>query len=205
MDIETIKEWFTLEQVMEGISRYRALGPLLGIGLLILEAFLPFLPMVLIVMANASAFGLWIGFFLSWLGACTGAFLVFMAIRKYGQSRFLGFIKKHRHVKKLMDWLDRHGFAPLFLLLCFPFTPSAVVNIVAGLSAIKWFQYLLAVFAGKMVTIFIISFIGHDIMSLAKQPLRTGGMLIVIVVLWYAGKKVETWLNRKTKLEQKQN
>ncbi|GER65771.1 putative membrane protein YhjE [Weizmannia acidilactici] len=205
MNLELLKDWLTMENFMQLMTQYRSFGPILGTGLLVLEAFLPFLPMVLIVMANANAFGLWLGFLLSWFGACTGAFLVFLSVRKYGQSRFLAFLKTHRHVKKLMDWLDRHGFAPLFVLLCFPFTPSAVVNIVAGLSAIRWFQYLLAVFAGKMITIFIISFIGHDIASLLKQPLRTGIVLLAIAVLWFVGKRVEARLSRKIKMEQNQS
>ena len=49
-----------------------------------------------------------------------------------------------------------------FYFYVFHFTPSAVVNIVAGLSKINIFQYILAVVAGKMVMIFIVSFVGYD-------------------------------------------
>lgn len=138
MDIESLKAWFTLEHIMSLIQEYRALGPIPGILLIVIESFLPFLPLFLFVMANASAFGLWLGFLYSWLGACIGALLVFSLIRRYGQKRLLSFLPKHPQVRKLMDWVDRHGFGPLFLLLCFPFTPSAVVNIVAGLSKIRF-------------------------------------------------------------------
>ena len=82
-------------------------------------------------------------------------------------------MKKHPQVQKLMHWVERHGFGPLFILLCFPFTPSAVVNIVAGLSKVSTDQYMLAVMTGKMVMIFTISFVGHDIHSLLTQPIRT--------------------------------
>ena len=70
-----------------------------------------------------------------------------------------------------MDWVERHGFGPLFILLCFPFTPSAVVNIVAGLSKINIYQYMLAVTIGKIVMIFTISFVGYDIQSLLHSHL----------------------------------
>lgn len=98
-------------------------------------------------------------------------------------------MKKHSHVKKLMNWVERHGFGPLFLMLCFPFTPSAIVNIVAGLSRVSIAQYLLAVLTSKMVMIFTISFIGYDISSLIHQPIRTAVVIVVIFILWYAGKK----------------
>ncbi|SFB96296.1 SNARE associated Golgi protein [Bacillus sp. OV322] len=163
MDFDMIQEWFTLDYILELMQKYKSFGPIPGILLPMLEAFLPFLPLFVFVFANASAFGLWFGFLFSWIGAITGALLVFWIFRKYGQRKALKFLHKHKQVQKLMNWVDRHGFGPLFLLLCFPFTPSAVVNIVAGLSRVKPVQYILAVLGGKMVMIFTISFVGYDL------------------------------------------
>jgi len=196
MDFEAIKAWFTLENIMDLIQEYRSFGPIPGVVLPMLEAFLPFLPLVLFVMANASAFGLWLGFLYSWLGSCLGALLLFLLIRKYGQKRVFSFLSKHPKVRKLMDWVERHGFGPLFLLLCFPFTPSVVVNIVAALSKISMYQYMLAVAIGKMVMIFTMSFVGYDLHSLITQPYRTAVVFLVIFILWYVGKRIEVRLNK---------
>jgi uncharacterized membrane protein YdjX (TVP38/TMEM64 family) len=196
MDFEAIKAWFTLENIMDLIQEYRSFGPIPGVVLPMIEAFLPFLPLVLFVMANASAFGLWLGFLYSWLGSCLGALLLFLLIRKYGQKRVFSFLSKHPKVRKLMDWVDRHGFGPLFLLLCFPFTPSVVVNIVAALSKISMYQYMLAVAIGKMVMIFTMSFVGYDLHSLITQPYRTAVVFLVIFILWYVGKRIEVRLNK---------
>lgn len=196
MDFEAFKAWFTLENIMDLIQEYRSFGPLPGIMLPMIEAFLPFLPLVLFVMANASAFGLWLGFLYSWLGSCIGALILFLLIRKYGQKRVFSFLSKHPKVRKLMDWVDRHGFGPLFLLLCFPFTPSVIVNIVAALSKISIYQYMLAVAIGKMVMIFTLSFVGYDLHSLITQPYRTAVVFLVIFILWYVGKRIEVRLNK---------
>lgn len=196
MDFEAFKAWFTLENIMDLIQEYRSFGPLPGIMLPMIEAFLPFLPLVLFVMANASAFGLWLGFLYSWLGSCIGALILFLLIRKYGQKRVFSFLSKHPKVRKLMDWVDRHGFGPLFLLLCFPFTPSVIVNIVAALSKISIYQYMLAVAIGKMVMIFTMSFVGYDLHSLITQPYRTAVVFLVIFILWYVGKRIEVRLNK---------
>jgi uncharacterized membrane protein YdjX (TVP38/TMEM64 family) len=155
------------------------------------------LPLVLFVMANASAFGLWLGFLYSWLGSCLGALLLFLLVRRYGQKRIFSFLSKHPKVRKLMDWVDRHGFGPLFLLLCFPFTPSVVVNVVAAFSKISIYQYMLAVAIGKMVMIFTMSFVGYDLHSLITQPYRTAIVFIVIFILWYVGKRIEVRLNKR--------
>ncbi|WP_045519824.1 TVP38/TMEM64 family protein [Neobacillus niacini] len=196
MDFEALKAWFTIENIMDLIQEYRSFGPLPGIVLPLIEAFLPFLPLFLFVMANASAFGLWLGFLYSWLGSCLGALLLFFLIRRYGQKKVFSFLSKHPKVRKLMDWVDRHGFGPLFLLLCFPFTPSVVVNVVAALSKISIYQYMLAVAIGKMVMIFTISFVGYDLQSLITRPYRTGIVFLVIFILWYVGKRIEVRLNK---------
>lgn len=201
MDFDLLKEWFTLDNIMKVIEEYRSFGPLPGILLPLIEAFLPFLPLVIFVMANANAFGLWFGFLFSWIGASAGAYLVFLLVRRFGQRKFLRFLKRNSKVQKLMAWVERHGFGPLFLLLCFPFTPSAVVNIVAGLSKISMFQYMLAVLTGKMVMIFTMSFVGYDIRSLITQPLRTALVGVVIVVLWLVGKQIEKRFNHNIEIE----
>ncbi|QED47169.1 TVP38/TMEM64 family protein [Cytobacillus dafuensis] len=203
MDFEVLKDWLTLDHIMELIEKYRSFGPLPGILLPFLEAFLPFLPLFLFVMANANAFGLWLGFLLSWIGAILGALLVFFIVRKFGQKRMLRVLKKHQKVQKLMAWVEKHGFGPLFILLCFPFTPSAVVNIVAGLSKISIAQYMLAVLTGKMVMIFTISFVGYDIKSLITQPTRSAIVGIIIFILWYVGKRIEIKMNIKMERERK--
>lgn len=201
MDFESIIQWITIDNIMELIEDYRSFGILPGILLPMLEAFLPFLPLFLFVMANANAFGLWLGFLISWIGACLGAGLVFTLVRKFAKGKIANILNKNTQVQKLMNWVERHGFGPLFLLLCFPFTPSAVVNIVAGLSKINYYQYLLAVITGKMVMIFTISFVGHDLHSLFTQPLRTASVALLVFVLWIVGKQIEARLNRKMEKE----
>src|SRR5690606_1463134 len=148
MDFYSIKEWFTLENVIDLIDKYRSFGLLPGILLPLLEAFLPFLPLFLFVMANANAFGLGWGFLLSGLGASLGSLLVCLLIRIYEDTRVLLFLQRNKNVQNLTAWFERRGFGLLFFLLCFHLTPSAIVNIVAGLSKINVYHYILAVFGG---------------------------------------------------------
>ena len=190
-------DWLNADNILELSRDYRSLGPLIGFFLPFLEAFLPFLPLFAFVFANASAYGLWIGFLLSWAGTTIGSYTVFLVVRKYGRARILRFLMKYERVQKLIHWVETHGFGPLFLLLCFPFTPSALVNLVAGLSNMKKKSYLLTLLAGKFVMIFTISFIGYDIKELITKPLRTAIVLVVIVLLWFIGKQIERRLNMR--------
>ncbi|MCM3636926.1 TVP38/TMEM64 family protein [Sporosarcina luteola] len=194
-------EWLDVDKIIELSGHYKALGPFFGLLLPFIESFLPFLPLFVFVFANAGAYGLWFGFILSWAGTVAGSYVVFLIIRKYGRSRFLRFLTRHKRVQQLIGWVERNGFAPLFLLICFPFTPSALVNLVAGLSNMKKKSYLIILMAGKFVMIFTISFIGYDLKALLTQPLRTGIVIGIIVLLWLVGKWLEKRLDRKVEEE----
>lgn len=189
--------FFSMENVSELFESYRAIGPLIGFLLPFIEAFLPFLPLFVFVIANAGAYGFLFGFLLSWGGSVAGGYAVFLIIRKYGRAKFMNFMTKHERVQKLIHWVERNGFGPLFLLLCFPFTPSALVNLVAGLSNISRHYYLLTVMAGKFVMVFMITFVGYDINALFTQPLRTAIVVVVIILLYIIGKVIEKRLNQK--------
>lgn len=192
-----MSEWLEVDKIIELSKQYRSLGPLFGMFLPFIEAFLPFLPLFVFVFANASAFGLWYGFLLSWVGTTAGSYMVFLLIRKYGRNRYLNFLTKNQRVQKLIKWVDRNGFAPLFLFICFPFTPSSLVNLVAGLTDLKKRHFFFTLLAGNFVMIFTVSFIGYDLKALLTQPIRTGIVIGVVFLLWLVGKRIERHYNRK--------
>ncbi|GLO65623.1 MULTISPECIES: TVP38/TMEM64 family protein [Oceanobacillus] len=186
------------EFISQLLNQYEGLGPLPGILLPFLEAFLPFLPLIVFVLGNAAAYGLFQGFLYSWIGATVGAVVVFLLIRKLSNTRLLQKIRKNNQVKKITQWVDRHGFGPLFILLCFPFSPSSIINVVAGLSKINIYQFILAVCLGKTVMIFSISYVGSSIMEFAQNPVRTIIVGIGIVIFWMFGKYLEKRLQKKS-------
>lgn len=198
MDFETIRELFTEESIKNFLEQYRALGPLPGILLLYLESFFPFLPLVIFVAGNALAYGLLLGFFYSWIGVTLGSITVFLIIRKFARHRFIKFLMKYDKLQTTMHWFERRGFGAVFLLYCFPFTPSALINVVAGFSQMNPISFILAVSMGKMVMIFMISYIGHDFFGLLKRPLELVFVCVLIFFLWLGGKYLETKLKEKS-------
>ncbi|WP_077325013.1 TVP38/TMEM64 family protein [Virgibacillus siamensis] len=200
----SIANWRTLleqdkldEYIMQLLQQYESFGPLPGIILPFLEAFLPFLPLVVFVFANAAAYGLLEGFLLSWAGTSSGAILVFLIVRRLGDKKLFMWIRKNKQVRKVTAWVDRHGFGPLFLLMCFPFSPSSVINVVSGLSNISKQQFILAVLLGKSVMVFSISYVGSSIWEFAQKPVKTIIVGACIVLFWLIGKFIEKRLQHK--------
>ena len=52
-------------------------------------------------------------------------------------------VKAKKGVKKLTHFIDKQGLVPIFILMCFPFTPNTVVNFVASFSHIKMKNYFI--------------------------------------------------------------
>lgn len=192
-----MSEWFTVENLEALSEQYRTLGPIIGILLPFIESLLPFLPLVVIVVANASSYGLWIGFLLSWIGTVCGSYFVFLVVRQFGRHPKFKKIIQRKRIQKLIRWVDMKGLTPLLIFLCFPFTPSVLVNIVAGLSNIKKKYYLFVLMAGKFVMILSISVLGYDLRAFFTQPIKLIVSIVGLLVLWFISKAVERRLNKK--------
>ncbi|WP_164669545.1 TVP38/TMEM64 family protein [Virgibacillus doumboii] len=190
------------DYIMQLLNQYESLGPLPGILLPFIEAFLPFLPLVVFVLANGAAYGLLEGFLLSWAGASAGAVVVFLVVRRLGDKKVFKAVRKNKQVRKVTAWVDRHGFGPLFLLMCFPFSPSSIINLVSALSKISIQQFILAVILGKSVMIFSIAYVGSSIMSFAKEPVKTIVVGVCVVLFWLVGKYFERRIQRKALIKE---
>ncbi|MFD1017789.1 TVP38/TMEM64 family protein [Thalassobacillus hwangdonensis] len=191
------------EYIITQIERFERFGPLPGILLPMLEAFLPILPLVAFVVANTVAYGLLKGFIYSWIGASLGAIIVFLIIRRLGDKRFFRWMRNQKQVKRVTGWVEEHGFGPLFLLMCFPFSPSAIINVVAGLSGVSRQQFMLAVLLGKSLMIFTIAYVGESIASFAKNPVKAIVVGVCITLFWIVGKFIEKWIQRKAETKTK--
>jgi Uncharacterized conserved protein len=187
----TVLKGITLDDIESLLHRYSELGPLPGILLPLLEAFLPILPLVVFVVANASAYGMWLGFLYSWIGVSVGSLLVFMIARKLNVRYGERIRRRFPKAEKFFDFVERKGFTPIFLLACFPFSPSVIVNIAAGLSKIPLHTFLTAVLLGKAVMIFTLSFLGHDIRAMVDNPWRIVMAVAILLLMWIAGRKLE--------------
>lgn len=192
-----LDEQFLFDYVSQLLKDYERLGPIVGILLPFIEALLPFLPLIVFVFVNTATYGLFKGFLFSWIGATLGSIVVFIIIRRLGNSRIFKKIRGNKQVAQVTGWVTEHGFGPLFVLLCFPFSPSSIINVVAGLSHIRFQQFVLAVVFGKAVMIFSLAYVGSNIFSFADHPIRTSIIGLSIVLFWMLGKYIEKRLKKR--------
>lgn len=192
-----MKDFFTLNNLETVIDQYHLLGPFFGLFLTMLEAFIPVIPLVVVVVANVNAYGVLLGITISWIGAVIGAYALFLVVRRFGRHPRLRRFVQNNRVQTLIKWVDMKGLAPILVLLCFPFSPAVVINIVAGLSNIRKYYYLVALLIGKFVMIVITGVLGYDLRAILTDPIKLILVLVCVVLLWLLGKWVEKKLNKR--------
>ncbi|MDG0843224.1 TVP38/TMEM64 family protein [Staphylococcus equorum] len=181
----------TEEQVQYWFELFGNLGYIVGFLLPFIEAFIPILPIIVFVIVNVNAYGFIIGTLLAWVGTVAGSYIVFLFFRRLTHTRYMKKIQQRTSVQRLIHFIDRKGVLPIFILMCFPFTPSALVNIVASLSHIKAHAYLTVLIASKFVMIGLVGWLGNDITTLFTSPTRLITIIIVILIVWFVGRKIE--------------
>ncbi|WP_414054081.1 TVP38/TMEM64 family protein [Macrococcus equi] len=192
--MDFITHYFSEAAINGYFETFKSFGIIIAFLLPFIEAFFPILPIALFAVVNVNTYGLIWGFIITWLGAFCGAYIVFLLVRRYGQHKFLRHLNRHPHTMKFIRRVNDKGVLPLFILLCFPFTPSSLVNVVAGLSTVSIRRYLIAVLLGKAIMLFMLSFIGSDIYSFVREPKKSIIVAIVLLLLWFTGKLLENYL-----------
>lgn len=186
----------TLEQIEQFLKSLSSFGPLPGILVPLLEAFLPFLPLIVIIAANVNIYGFGFGMLFSWVGIVLGGTSIFGLCRKFGHRFRARVEKRYAVVAKIFNWIESKGFTPLFLLSCFPFTPSVLITIVAALSKLPFRSFLVAVALGKAVMVLVIGLLSFDITNLVNHPWRIIASVVGIALLWFGGKRLERRYNQ---------
>ncbi|MBM0775533.1 TVP38/TMEM64 family protein [Staphylococcus epidermidis] len=189
----------SLSQLEEWFDAFRQFGYIPGFIMLYLRAIVPVLPLTLYVVLLIHAYGLFPGIIISWLGIVSGTFTVFLICKKFVNTIRMKKLKSRKSVQRLINFIDRQGLIPLFVLLCFPFTPNTLINIIASLSHIKIKYYFFVLVISKLISITILGVMGKEIFTIFTNPLRALIMIVLLVVLWFISKKVEKHFMGSTK------
>ena len=136
-----------------------AWGWLALIVLLVLQAFLAFIPGQGLMLASGYIYGFWQGLLLTWLGLTLGGQLSFWLARCYGRPFASRFVSQ----KVLARWDDiaaRQGMGFYIVTLFIPIFPNDAMCFVAGLGDISFRRFLVANMIGRFVATSAMTFVG---------------------------------------------
>lgn len=157
-------------------------GPVAAILFPVLEAFFPVLPLVGFVIINVAVFGFFFGYLYSWIGNCLGSFLLFLLLKKAGARRINERIKRSRYCSTL-EKVRKKQLNLLFLLYCFPFTPSFLISGTAALTNMRTEMFLAILLPSKFVMLLSLAFIGQNVSSFFENPAKSLFFIVVIILM----------------------
>jgi uncharacterized membrane protein YdjX (TVP38/TMEM64 family) len=118
-------------------------------------------------------FGLWKGFLVVSAGATLGASLAFLVARFIARDKIESIAKRNEKFRKIDNAIGKQGAKLIFLLRLSPVIPFNLSNYFYGLTAVKFWLYVLASWIGMMPGTFLYVYIGAA--SKAAVAAATGG------------------------------
>ncbi|WP_045515648.1 TVP38/TMEM64 family protein [Neobacillus niacini] len=146
--------------------------------------FFPVIPFPVLAGVIGGVSGTTQGVIVSLTGAMAGTmgffFLCRYGFRDYAQSKLMNYSK----VQEYEEFLYRNSFMAILTCRLIPIIPAPVVNIICGLSKVKWFTFFTASTIGKIPNILILSYAGASFSSnkLFSFGLYGGYILIIFII-----------------------
>ena len=152
-------------------------------------------PLILVITINIALFGFVNGFLWSWFTSVIASIIVFYNVRYIFQQMFI-----KRVSADLMEKVEANGFAYVFQARLFPFVPTSLVNILAGLSTMKITPFTIATLIGNFIYFFVLALIPAGILSSELDEYVILGIIFVSVIGYYLYKH---FLHRRKAKESK--
>lgn len=174
-------------------------GLLFGICLIIIESFIPILPLGVIVALITNAYGIFIGITISWIANCIGCYLVYTLFCYISETKINKFLSKYKPKLKIEEKYKFNNIplANLTAIIALPFTPSFLINILSALSKMDKKKYLLALLIGKFFMISFWAYIGKSFIE-SMSDIKTIITIIIMLLLSYVISKI---VSKKLKIE----
>ena len=181
--INTIVEYST-EVISNG-------GILFGMLLIMIESFIPVLPLSVFIALNTHTFGLLPGIVMSWVSTCIGCYISYLIFYYVSNNIIYKYLSKktRNKIDKDVDKFQNISLANLTVIITLPFTPAFLINILAGVSGMSKKKYIVALLIGK---IFMVSFWGYIGKSFVESMTDISAIIVmsIMIIIAYALSKL---------------
>jgi len=132
------------EEVEEWTGQFGAYGPLVIIGIIIIETIIAPIPGTLVPIVIGALYGIWPGILYAWVGNMIGSIIAFWIARKLGRPGVKRIISEEK-IQRYDGYLHRRRIM-IWVAYFIPLLPLDVLSFVIGLSQIR-FRFFLGVIA----------------------------------------------------------
>lgn len=164
--------------IKEYLNSFGMFAPIIYIIIFIFVPLTLF-PDSILAISGGLAFGLFKGFIYTMIGAIMGASLSFFIARFLGRA----FIKKiiGKNIVNIEEQMEKKGFVIILLLRMIPLFPFDVISYSAGLSKIKFRDFIFATVVGTIPGILVYTNLGDKSTEIGSKGFYISIMLLVIL------------------------
>lgn len=170
-----------LDTIKEGGS----LAAIVSALLVAICVFFPLIPFPILAGTIGALFGTFPGLLITLAGSMAGTmgffFLSRYGFRETAQAR----LRNYPKIRQYETFLNRHAFVSVFLSRIIPIIPAPVVNIICGLSRIKWLYFFFASAIGKIPNVLLLSFAGASFSTNKWLSFGLYGAYMAILAIIY--------------------
>ena len=152
-----VQQW--LRSFNDWVGQMGVTGIFIFIGVYVVATVL-LLPSAILTIGAGLAFGLWKGFLAVSAAATLGASLAFLVARFVARDKIEAMARRNTKFQRIDNTIGKQGAKLVFLLRLSPVIPFNLSNYFYGLTAVKFWPYVLASWIGMMPGTFLYVYIG---------------------------------------------
>lgn len=170
------------EKLERFVNSYGLIGPLVFIGLQVLQVVIFIIPGEVVQIAGGYIYGPWLGLIYSLAGLTLGSVIAFFIGRLLGRP-FIELMIHRGTVDKFDRSINRRGgLAALFVLFLLPGVPKDALCYITGLSAIRFLLFFLISLIGRVPGVILSTAFGS---KLAAGEYKLVAAIAVITIAFF--------------------
>ncbi|TYB30296.1 MAG: TVP38/TMEM64 family protein [Candidatus Mcinerneyibacterium aminivorans] len=166
-----------VEQLRNFILKYDY-DQVVYVVLIIVQVLISLIPGQIFGLAGGFLYGPLLGTIYSMIGLLFGSSIAFLLSRKLGRPFVENVVKKEK-IEKYDSFVLKNGKLTLFLIFLFPALPDDLICFIAGISRIKFKNFILITFLGRLPGFLVLNFIGAEIIDQTRKEI----FMIVFVLI----------------------
>ena len=157
-----------------------ALAPVIFVAIMTFRQFL-FLPSILVLTAGGLVFGSVLGTGLGGVGVLLSAMLMFALARGVARGWFQG--RFGQRLRRFEQQVDATGPIVIAIATAHPMGPLSPLHWAAGISAIRWHRFLVAIALAGFVRAYIYASFGATLLDIGSQEFYTASLALLVAAL----------------------
>ncbi|MEH7086511.1 TVP38/TMEM64 family protein [Neobacillus drentensis] len=174
---------FQKDELLHLVKQGGGLSILISMLLVAICVFFPVIPFPVLAGTIGAVFGTSQGMIVSLTGAMLGTMAFFFlsryGFRDFAQQKLMNYPK----VQEYDEFLNKNSFVAILTCRLIPIIPAPVVNIVCGLSHVKWLTFFTASLIGKIPNILLLSYAGALFSNNKLYSFGIYGVYLIIIFI----------------------